>query len=375
MSEELHVDIMFDILTLLPIKSILRFRCLSKYYCGLIDGPDFINYHLNLTKSKSNGLLIFNEVHQDGSIYQLDLDSRFRRTLKLEMQRVPFLKHSCDSNVLYGDMFGSCNGLVAMYNHQGITLWNPSTKSQQLVRKFWTGDIRFDGFGYDAAANDYKVVIITKEDSETLFRVMIYSLKDNSSTRIQDLETPSPNYDKYYNNLMSVFVGSSLHWVVIPREEPMSVYHNILLAFDLRNRQFNEVLQPTIADEGIKFMNMVVELKGCLCTSYAYNNRADIWIMKEYGVRESWTKLFSMGYNVYMELKPLLYVKSDRILVEAVQGITHSWLDPTSHTTEILYPFGKSGRRHRVGILCARSLVPLPHKIHAGNYYWYSVLF
>ncbi|KAI8027029.1 F-box protein [Camellia lanceoleosa] len=39
-------DIIFDILNHLPVKSLLRFKCICKTFCQLISSPTFISSHL-----------------------------------------------------------------------------------------------------------------------------------------------------------------------------------------------------------------------------------------------------------------------------------------------------------------------------------------
>lgn len=52
-------DIMMDILSRLPGKSLLRFKCVSKPFCSLIDSPELIKLHLNRSmETKSNLSLI-----------------------------------------------------------------------------------------------------------------------------------------------------------------------------------------------------------------------------------------------------------------------------------------------------------------------------
>ncbi|GAY59832.1 hypothetical protein CUMW_197480 [Citrus unshiu] len=47
MSENIPLDIIIKIFIRQPVNSLLRFRCISKTCCSLIDGPDFIKQHLN----------------------------------------------------------------------------------------------------------------------------------------------------------------------------------------------------------------------------------------------------------------------------------------------------------------------------------------
>ena len=53
-SEFILDHVVFDILTRFPVKSLIRFRCVSKSYNYTITSPIFITKHLNLNKSNNN---------------------------------------------------------------------------------------------------------------------------------------------------------------------------------------------------------------------------------------------------------------------------------------------------------------------------------
>ena len=52
--DSLPYDIVFEILTRLPVKSLLQLRCVSKTWNSIITNPDFIKTHFNRAKSLSN---------------------------------------------------------------------------------------------------------------------------------------------------------------------------------------------------------------------------------------------------------------------------------------------------------------------------------
>jgi hypothetical protein len=103
-------------------------------------------------------------------------------------------------------------------------------------------------------------------------------------------------------------------------ENPESNVANIVVALDLGVEDYREVLQPEYKDKNF-YIDLGV-LRGCLCFLANFlGERVDVWMMKEYGVKESWTKLFSVAqYEVtgfLRSLKPLAYSKSgDEVLIE-----------------------------------------------------------
>ncbi|XP_050238278.1 F-box protein CPR1-like [Mercurialis annua] len=265
MSESVAADILFTIFTLLPVKSLMRFRSLSKFSRSLIDSPEFINSYQTLpSQTNHNRKLVLADWHPEGCIFTIVIDnSPTISPLKIKRMRKPLVKTS------HNFIPVNPNGVFGSFN------------------------IVFDGFGYDSVSDDYKVIMVTKLFSEDFLRVMIYSVKNNSFRRIQDLHSPEAKCCKNYE-YSGVLVGSFLHWIAHPRNKGSS-FCNFILAFHLSDETFREVplLKDTIDGEW-KELNMVSELGGCLSMSYCFQGYDNVWIMKEYGVEDSWAKLLTV---------------------------------------------------------------------------------
>ncbi|KAJ0018202.1 hypothetical protein Pint_09549 [Pistacia integerrima] len=232
------LDVLIDTFYLLPVKTLLRFRALSKSFCSLIDGPDFIKHHLEHSLStKSRLILILKGLH----LYTVDLDSLDKA--------IPFSEYP---ESIWGgtEVFGSCNGLLALSNSdQDFLLFNPSTRKLfklpvEIIEVPNDSCIRgfvFSGFGYDHVNDDYKVVRMVrfKQDEDdnigwfSEYEVKVFSLKTNSWRQIKKL----PNYLRFmfqfYFHLLhirgyGVYACGVLHWV-LPRRPELGVGNLIIL--------------------------------------------------------------------------------------------------------------------------------------------------
>ncbi|KAF5474931.1 hypothetical protein F2P56_006783 [Juglans regia] len=113
-----------------------------------------------------------------------------------------------------------------------------------------------------------------------------------------------------------VFAGGALHWVL----PPGFGWDCQIVAFDLGVEEFRIVPLPDHVDQGFE-MDLAV-LEGCLCLLFNYDNDyVDVWVMKEYGLKESWTKLFNVSQSTlnraFGHVMPLAYSKSrEKVLLE-----------------------------------------------------------
>ena len=108
LSRHLPDDVVYDIMMGLPVKSLIRLRCVSKSWNSTITGPTFITAHLDRAKSLSsnNGYLVYMGGVDDRQLYTVVCNSD--RTMTLIFSH-PFQNHYHD--VL---MVGFSNGMVCL---------------------------------------------------------------------------------------------------------------------------------------------------------------------------------------------------------------------------------------------------------------------
>ncbi|XAR70660.1 hypothetical protein NMG60_11027581 [Bertholletia excelsa] len=355
---DLPEEVSADILSRLPVKSLLRFRCVSRNWCSLIDRPDFVKLHLNRSiKAKANLCVILRDSH----LYSVDFDSLHGAVHAAQMDHHPLW---CQD---YGtEVWGSCNGLLCISNAlDTLCIWNPSTRksrklpyaSIEIPNLSRYCENRIYGFGYDCASDDYKVVriVVLKglENDSFDYEVKVYSLKSNSWHRVEKFPT-YPNIKR----TAGVLASSALHWVV--SSEPELDRVGLIVAFDLKHEKFQLVPPPDFSDMNF-FMN-VQNLNGFLAVVCNYClARVDIWVMKLYGLKESWTKLISVTQpgviGSFQYVSPIAYSKSGEEILLEKDAKKLLWYDLKERKV-------KSVRIHGIEELlqvemCMGSLVPI----------------
>ncbi|KAM7528800.1 hypothetical protein LguiB_032210 [Lonicera macranthoides] len=179
-------DVLADIVSRLPVKSLLQFTCISKSWRDLIGSKDFIKLHLTrATETNINCSIIIRECC---SLYSINFNS-FNNAIRLNP---PLNLH--DQTKMGTRLIGSCNGLLCLTNTEKyIFLWNPSTRTYRRspVSRILLGvEFVVSGFGYDDVTDDYIVVRIVqfygRHEDSVRPEVSLYSMKSDSWRRIGD---------------------------------------------------------------------------------------------------------------------------------------------------------------------------------------------
>ncbi|XP_074306722.1 F-box protein CPR1-like isoform X2 [Silene latifolia] len=286
-------DIVINILLRLPVKSLLRFKSVSWPWYDLIADASFAPRHLEWSRKTSSKLHIV----YTGAAFTLrhaEFDS-FNGDASLDH---PLVGENHTPIVV-----GATDGLLCLCDTSTIhlifpfALYNPTTRSSHvlpspLLDGFSTRFDHYLGFGYDATNDDYKVVKIaqqSKRDEPLRDFAQVYSLNTNSWKWV----TPSPF--RLSEFLFSgVCVNGVVHWVA--SSNPNEKLHDAIAAFDIANENYFMVSQPESLEPPLGrrcFLDIGV-LEGCLSLvcNYPDMHYHDVWIMREYGVQSSWSKLF-----------------------------------------------------------------------------------
>ncbi|XP_058182236.1 F-box protein CPR1-like [Rhododendron vialii] len=304
-------ELVLDILSRLPVKSLLRFKSICKSWLSMISHPQFIRTHLHRsTQSPHCPRLLLKTNRSPLSFVSIDF-----RTPNRESESLQCPWENSDSFI---QPLCSCDGLILLSLHDGhfvgtksgrsFVLWNPSDRSHKIIScPYELPFCALYGLCYDSTAHDYKVFIVSQE-SET--SVAIYSSRNNSWNLVMD------NRYYLYASEHQAIVNGAVHWVMCSREFDSWV----IVYFDLVEEKFKEVPPPSLWNEDDE-MNLVV-LRGFLCVYCDIGVRQiEVYAMKEYGKKESWARLFVIPCAIERRvpcstyLKPLCLTKKGQVLV------------------------------------------------------------
>ncbi|CAN6570136.1 unnamed protein product [Malus baccata var. baccata] len=348
-------DRVVEILSRLLPKSLMRFKCIRKSWCTLINSPSFVAKQLSNSvdnKFSSSTCILFNRsqthVFPDNSWKQevfwsminLSIDSdEHNLHYDVEDLNIPFPLEDHD----YVLILGYCNGIVCVTAGKNILLCNPTTRefmrlpsSCLLLPSRPKGKFELEtvfralGFGYDCKAKEYKVVQIIEnseysDDERTYYHRIplphtaeVYTTAANSWREIKiDIST------KTYSCSCQVYLKGFCYWYATDGEE-------YILSFDLGDEIFHRIQLPSRRESGFKFYYIFLrnESLASFCSRYDRSDKSEsceIWVMHDYdGVKNLWTKLLIIGPLQDIG-KPLTFWKSDELLMLASDGRATSY--------------------------------------------------
>ncbi|KAL4353125.1 hypothetical protein GQ457_06G000170 [Hibiscus cannabinus] len=284
---ELPEVLVFDILAKLPVKSLIRFKCVCKHWSSSFQTPLFITQHHHNHLRNNNLNFIFKRsigtsIHYF-NLFELSTEDGQSFSLK---QNICF--PLCNDVWHNPGVFGPCNGIFCVESADNLSLWNPSTRQFKILPQppvqrppSVVTRIFYFGFGYDSQTDDYKVLRFAS-DVHINGQVDLYSLKANSWKKI-----PRPGVSGWGGDWYDSHVNGIFYW---PAYGPNSVGDSCILSFDMVNERFSTLPLPGFHGGFIEYEPLLLNMDGLLGAiifSWSWEDpMIEIWVMSG-----SWTKL------------------------------------------------------------------------------------
>ncbi|KAI5683110.1 hypothetical protein M9H77_04338 [Catharanthus roseus] len=318
--DSLPQEVAFDIISRLPIKSLIQFRFVCKSWENLSYDPNLVNLHLSKAL-KGNLCLIFHcDFPIKNFLYFVEFSpNSYEKEQKLGKFEIPFSNRMAEFNVI-----GSCNGLLCLVNSlldETLYIYNPFTSKFKELPKptpVYQDQIVMYGFGFHPITNQYKVIKITYYPNalnlNSIHRpgrgILLLHRHSNSSVQVFCVGKSSNQWRnigkipyKLQKNCSPVLLNGRLHWTA--NQVRNQGQHNPgvvrIVSFDLSDELFREIESPELGTHVyIRRDYHISSLGGCLCIVVPLRGTSDcssldIWVMKEYDMKESWVKEFNIG--------------------------------------------------------------------------------
>ncbi|KAK9691903.1 hypothetical protein RND81_09G227600 [Saponaria officinalis] len=277
---------------------------------------------------------------------------------------------------------GSCNGLICLWSPvSGLALYNPSTReycrlSDPPPMKAKTISSCY-GFGRDCISHHYKIFKISSILSDNAEYNSMAQVYNTSTTNSWRNVGEFPMFVFVHKN--GVVVNNKLHWSYInPHGDNIGSERIKILTCDLHTEEFAfESLQyPNTQVKGFVSYLTVSDGLLYLIVGKCSVSHVSIWVMKEYGVSDSWIKVADfVGSSLYKavtckstsEGEEVLLIKCGLINGSSLKFEWYNFRDKSTKNVEI----STNSRRALVSHLaweCTRSLTPIPGNDH--KYSW-----
>lgn len=310
---ELPAHIICDIISRLPLRSILRCRLVCKMLLHLLKDPYFSNTYLTTAPTLTTNLILQDNIAKTGSLHFFTChlsestlsscssnDQSIRCSFSGELISVNKGNADFSFRTKRLALIGSCNGLLCMYFNSSSDpfygICNPILGEFLKVPRL-SAYADHSGFGYCLRMKQYKVVSFMYSPIDSSKMVAAVHTLGSDSWRRGTESAPSPKlkpFDPYLNG--------AIHWITTSSRPS-----ELICSFNLERERFGFIPPPSHFDAPyvgkVSWINIGV-LKGCLCVCSTYEDvEFAVWAMREYGVQESWTKEFRIDVKFYCRLQ------------------------------------------------------------------------
>ncbi|KAL2898350.1 hypothetical protein RDABS01_040132 [Bienertia sinuspersici] len=289
-----------QILPRLPVKSLIRFKSVSRSWLSVICSHDFKKLHLKFSSScQTQAIILKSRLAFPSCLLSFDNCNNFKNCVELE------------ANVILSNRFGppyicqlvgSCNGLVCLcYLCACFFLWNPATNQSQKINlpdscyHMASVFLRGVGFGYVSSIDDYRIGFVLGDFVHNpKVRAYIYSLRAREWITMTTVDS-----ELCCDARNCVVVDDTLYLSCVTL--PLCIPGLNLLSGQVK-------LFPLDGLPNFKHCKyQLSRMKGCLSlcqTGYSnkdgYKYVSDVWMLKQPDKWDSWEKLFSIRGDMYL---------------------------------------------------------------------------
>jgi F-box interacting protein len=281
---------------------------------------------------------------------------------------------------------GSCNGLLCLFDYFSggdIFVWNPATSELKAL----PGASRVDtvSFGFDHKQNEFKVMRIRYVREPPVFRLdrrvavgrlnrvaEVYSLRSGGSWRNLTLDGAVPDSNTPNTRSRWAYANGVCFWSTLRGVEDEKI-----IAFDVSEEAFRTTPLPDASVLGrrsdvraLTVLNESVAMLVVRNESKWEGKSFDLWVLLEFGVKESWTQLLRIEAFPGLEW-PLGFWKNGELFMENREGQL-VYYDPFTKTVRKVEADGNDIDKVKES-LQVLAFTPTSHSIHGGRGYAFTV--
>lgn len=275
-------DAILQILARLPVKALIRIKCVCKLWYKLASGDYFRHIYNELsirnpmvlvevtdTSSESRSSLIC--VDNLRGVYEFSLDF-IKDRVKVRASSNGLL---CCSSIPDKGVYYVCNPMTREYKML------PRSRERPVTRFHPDGEATLVGLACNLLRQNYNVVLAGYHRPfghrpERTFICLVYDSESNKWRKFVSLQD---DHFTHMNRNQVVFINGSLHW--------LTGSCTCLLVLDLQSDMWRKILLPNEVTCRVGNRLYLLESEGCLSVIQISEAWMNIWVMKDYE-REKW---------------------------------------------------------------------------------------
>ncbi|XP_058756442.1 F-box/kelch-repeat protein At3g23880-like [Vicia villosa] len=266
-------ELVEDILLRLPVKTLLCCRCVCKSWLSLISDNNFATSHFQLASTHRR---VFISRYALKSL-PVDGDALLHDESAYASSSLDFVSSPrCSVRIM-----GLCRGFLFLHGID-FYLWNPSTGAHKHILASPIANVNdsyelLSGFAYDQSTDDYLIVSLFRKYDRAI-KLMIFSLRANKwkpmevASRFPDITTAvwdsDPKSGLSLNGNGNVGDTSANDFI--------SISNNLHIRYNL------------------------LEVGGLIGAWMNDQKTVKIYVMQEYGVHSSWTKIIQFSVDLFL---------------------------------------------------------------------------
>ncbi|GER25087.1 F-box and associated interaction domains-containing protein [Striga asiatica] len=288
----LPLDIAENILCRLPVKTLKRFRAVDKSWRALIDSESFAKAHFHSSLASNSNRNIISCIF---GFHAMNIEFLSTPT---DMEP-PFEYNNKDVDSIEHKVLPKC--------------------PVKLAPRLANACENMYGFAYDEENDDYKVVKVMWHKKRPLSEEWVYSLKLDSWRKTKAMKYQMGHWPVPFRGALHALAGND---------------DVKLMGFNIVTETNFELPLPKL-DHDIERPHLTLELFDgtMLALACVYASEVVIWVMREYGVAESWQVIFSMP-NTQGPMWPLALSKDGEKILFNYRGTHFAYFGLREHSVQ-----------------------------------------
>ncbi|CAA7048451.1 unnamed protein product [Microthlaspi erraticum] len=286
-------DIISEILSKLPLKSLMRFRCVSKLWSSVSTDPYFKKSFQAQSSERVSHILVVGFRESDGffvlSLPQQNLQNRIHSngsyscSQPIDSYRMEHAKHRCPFTIETESVHGL---MICFQKPNKPIVWNPSLRKLTPLSKpgkTWKSIRVF--LGYDPIEGKHKVVCMPKLIyGQALDECKVLTLGSGSAQEQWRKVETIPDHFPLTGDNNGFYHARCINGVVYYHAK--GDYHRVIMSFDVRSEKFRAIRLPLET----KSWRMTLSYHGKLaCVGFGGHGRILLMIVLEDARKPKWS--------------------------------------------------------------------------------------